>query len=302
MDSAAIAELDRRLGIPGVARVAPGNGALAKVTVATPEAAGEMYLHGGHVTGWRPRGADEVLFVSSQSRWEPGRAIRGGVPVCLPWFAGRADDPKAPAHGVVRTVAWRLDSIGQAGDGVTVSMSTESNDTTKKWWPADFRLVHRATFGPELVMALEVTNTGTTALRFEEALHAYFRVGQIDTVRVEGLATYDYVDKTDANRKRTQQGAITITGETDRVYLGTQDPIELADGGLGRRVRVAKENSRTTVVWNPWIEKSKALSDFGDDEWKTMICLEACNVADFAVTLQPAEQHTMKMRIGVENR
>jgi glucose-6-phosphate 1-epimerase len=294
MDVAAVTELNRRFGIPDIAQVIEGNGGLAKVAIAARDAAGEIYLHGGHVTGWQPRGREEVLFVSSQSRWESGRAIRGGVPICFPWFGGKADDPKAPAHGFVRTTAWTLDSIVSAGNGVTVSMTTESDANTKKWWPADFRLVYRATFGSELILELELTNTGASPLRFEEALHAYFRVGQIEQARVNGLSTFDYVDKTDANRPKRQQGPVVIGSETDRVYLGTTVPIELEDGGLRRRLRIAKENSRTTVVWNPWIEKAKALSDFGDDEWKTMICIEASNVADFAATLKPGERHKMK--------
>src|SRR5262245_62076278 len=150
MDLAAIAELDRRLEIPGSARIVAGNGGLAKVLIASPDAAGEMYLHGAHVTSWQPRGAGEVLFVSSKARWEDGGAIRGGVPVCFPWFGSKADDPRAPAHGFVRTKAWQLESIVRAGDAVTVSMFTESSAETKRGWPADFHLVHRATFGSEL--------------------------------------------------------------------------------------------------------------------------------------------------------
>src|SRR5262249_42011469 len=213
------------LGIPGCARVVAGNGGLAKVAIATRDAAGEMYLHGAHVTSWRPRGAEEVLFVSSEARWADGRAIRGGVPVCFPWFGPKVDDPRAPAHGFVRTTAWQLESITRAGDAVTVSMFTESNAETKRRWPADFRLVHRATFGPELTLELVVTNTGGTSLRFEEALHTYFRVGHVGKTRLQGLDAVPYLDKTDSNRKKTQQGPIVIASETDRVYLNTTGAI-----------------------------------------------------------------------------
>jgi glucose-6-phosphate 1-epimerase len=297
----AIAESDRRLEIPGVARVVEGNGGLPKVRITSPEVVGEMYLHGAHVTSWKPAGAEEALFVSSQSRWEDGRAIRGGVPVCFPWFGGKADDPEAPPHGFVRTKAWQLESIAQAGDAATVSMFTESNDSTKKWWPADFRLVHRATFGRELSLELVVTNTGRTPLRFEEALHAYYRVGNIDKARVQGLDAVLYLDKTDSNRKKTQHGEIVIASETDRVYLDATGPIELEDPVLHRRTRVAKENSRATVVWNPWVEKAHSLSDFADDEWKQMICIETGNVSDFAVDLEPGQQHKMKALVRVGN-
>jgi len=295
----AIPELDRRFELPGTAQIVEGNGGLPKVRIACPEAVGEMYLHGAHVTSWKPVGGEEVLFLSSQSGWEPGHAIRGGVPVCFPWFGGKADDPTAPAHGFVRTRAWQLESIAQVGGAVTVSMFTESDEGTKRWWPAEFRLVHRATFGSELSLELVVTNTGGTSLRFEEALHAYHRVGNIEKTRVRGLDTVHYFDKTDSNRKKMQHGEIVIVSETDRVYLDTRDAIELEDPVLRRRTRVTKENSRTTVVWNPWVQKAHSLSDFADDEWMQMICIESSNVSDFAVDLAPGQQHKMKALVRV---
>ena len=203
-----ISESDRRFEIPGIARIVEGNGGLPKVSVSSPEAAGEMYLHGAHVTSWKPAGGEEVLFLSSRARWEDGRAIRGGVPVCFPWFGDKADDPKAPAHGFVRLKTWQLESIARAGSTVTVSMFTESDENTQKWWPAEFRLVHRATFARELSLELEMTNTGRTPLCFEEALHAYHRVGSIEAARVRGLDTVHYLDKTDSDREKVQQGAI----------------------------------------------------------------------------------------------
>jgi glucose-6-phosphate 1-epimerase len=297
----AIAESDRRWEIPGIAGVVAGNGGLPKVCITSPVAAGEIYLHGAHVTSWKPAGRDEVFFVSSQSRWEEGRAIRGGVPICFPWFGAQADDPKAPAHGFVRTKAWQLESITRAGNAVTVSMFTESNEDTKRWWRAEFRLVYRATFGSELTLELEVSNTGGTSLRFEEALHAYYRVGDIKKARVRGLDTVHYLDKTDSNREKTQDGQITIVSETDRVYLNTSDAIELDDPILGRRTRVTKENSRTTVVWNPWVEKARALSDLADNEWMQMICIETSNVSDCSVDLEPGQQHKMRALVRVED-
>jgi glucose-6-phosphate 1-epimerase len=295
----AIGELDRRFGIPGVASVVAGNGGLAKVRITSEAAQGEMYLHGAHVTSWKPKGAEEVLFVSSRSRWENGRAIRGGVPICFPWFADRSGDAKAPAHGFVRTKAWQLESIVQNEDALTVTMHTASDESTRKWWPADFQLVHRATFGRELSQELVLANTGTTPLRFEEALHAYFRVGQIDKVRLQGLDAMNYLDKPDQNREKVQHGPISIESETDRVYLNTKNAIELEDHAFNRRIRVAKENSFTTVVWNPWVAKAKAMSDFGDDEWMHMVCIETSNVAGLAMDLEPGQKHGMRALIGV---
>ena len=297
-----IAELDRQFGIPGVARVMEGNGGLPKVGVTSAGAAGEMYLLGAGVTSWKPRGAEEALFVSAASKWAEGRAIRGGVPICFPWFGNKADDPKAPAHGFVRAKAWEIESIAQAGDAVTVSMFTGSDAATRKMWPADFRLVHRATFGAELTLELEMTNTGPAPLRFEEALHTYFRVGDIAQVRVRGLDGIHYLDKTDGNREKAQQGDVVIARETDSVYLDTPHAVELEDAALRRRIRVSKENSLATVVWNPWAEKAKAMADFGDEEWKRMVCIETCNVAKHAVTLAPDTSHIMRANFKVSAR
>src|SRR3974377_930922 len=131
----AIAKSDRRFEIPGTAQIVEGNGGLPKVRITSPEVVGEMYLHGAHVTSWKPVGGEEVLFLSSRSRWEDGHAIRGGVPVCFPWFGGKANDPKAPAHGFVRTKAWQLESIAQVGEAGQVSMFTEKHARHKEGGP-----------------------------------------------------------------------------------------------------------------------------------------------------------------------
>jgi glucose-6-phosphate 1-epimerase len=241
-----------------------------------------------------------VLFVSKRSHWENGRAIRGGVPICFPWFANKVDDPEAPAHGFVRTKEWCLESIIQEGDIVSVSMVTASDEDAKKWWPADFRLRCRATFGSALTLELTLTNTGPSSLRFEEALHTYFLVGSVKTARIRGLDAVRYLDKTDLNHEKTQRGDVVIVSETDRVYQRTQSTVELEDPGLRRRIHVAKENSSTTVVWNPWVEKAKAMPDFGDEEWTRMLCIETGNVGIAAITLPPGKDHWMSAILRVD--
>lgn len=294
-----IQHFDRRYGIPGVAEVVAGNGGLPKVRIASAAAVGEIYLHGAHVTSWRPNGAAEALFVSSRSTWEEGKAIRGGVPICFPWFGNKVADPKAPAHGFVRTKSWQLDAIDRSDDVVTVSMSTSNDETTKQWWPAAFRLVYRAAFGADLKLELELHNGGAAPLRFEEALHSYLNVGDLRMVRVKGLDGVHYLDKTDGYREKIQQRDIEITSETDRVYLDTQTAVELLDPVLRRSVQLAKENSRTTVIWNPWADKAKAMSDLGDDEWTQMLCIETSNVLGYAVELAAGRQHRIQAVIRV---
>lgn len=291
---------NRRFGIPDIAQMVAGRGGLPKIRITNRAAEAEIYLHGAQVTSWKPEGAEEVIFLSQESRWESGRAIRGGIPVCFPWFRAKADDPQAPAHGFVRTKAWQFDSIATEENGaVTVACSTESDASTRRWWPHDFRLVHRITLGRSMRLELIASNTGSSVLRFEEALHTYFRVGQAQNVRIDGLDGVAYLDNTDANREKVQAGALVMTAPTDNAYLKTARAVALVDPVLRRRIRTEKENSATTIVWNPWQAGAASLSDLGADEWRQMVCVEASNILGSAISLAPGEQHAMRVTLSL---
>jgi glucose-6-phosphate 1-epimerase len=294
------AELDRRLGIPGIARVCEGNGGLPRVRITGSFGDGEVYLHGAHATSWKPAGHDEVLFMSTKSRWEDGQAIRGGIPICFPWFRAKADNAHAPAHGFVRTKLWQLESIVGNESGVTVSMFTGSDEHTRRWWPGEFRLVHRVTFGSELRLELICTNTGTTLLRFEEALHTYNRIVNIDDARLQGLDGVSYLDNTESNKEKIEHGEVAIASQTDSAYRNTQNAVDLLDPGKNRRIRLRKEHSLNTVVWNPWSDGAARLQDLGDDQWRQFLCVEAANILDAAVTLAPGQEHRMAAVLTVE--
>jgi glucose-6-phosphate 1-epimerase len=294
-----LTELDRRFGIPDIARVCEGNGGLPRVNITSPFANAEMYLHGAHVTSWHPAGSEEVLFLSTKSRWEEGQAIRGGIPICFPWFRGKAGDPQAPAHGFVRTRSWQLYSIVENDAGVAVTMFTASDEQTRRWWPGEFRLVHRATFGSELTLELTCINTGKTLFRFEEALHTYNRVGDIQDVRLEGLDGTRFLDNTDSNRQKTQLDDVIIGSQTDSAFVDTQSDVDLFDPRRHRRIRLRKVNSSTTVVWNPWQDGATRLRDLGEGEWKQFLCVEASNIIGAAVTLAPGQEQTMSAVLSV---
>jgi D-hexose-6-phosphate mutarotase len=287
-----LSELQRRFGIPGVLQVDAGSGGLPRVVVTGELAAAEMYLHGAHLTHYQPRGAKPVLFMSQESCFEANKPIRGGVPVCFPWFGPKAGSPELPAHGFARIRDWELESCVRQPDGtVQVGFLLDSDESAL-----------RLTFGigRALEMALDVKCK--TAFTFEEALHTYFLVGDVRRVGVEGLENVDYLDKTDSFRRKTQAPeAIRITGETDRIYLNTRGACVVQDPVLGRSIRVEKEGSDTTVVWNPWIAKAKAMPDFGDDEWPQMICVETANVGDRPVRLEAGQSHRMKVRITLNS-
>lgn len=301
MDSVSHIEgLNRRFGIAGAAQVVAGNGGLPMVRISTPAAQAEVSLYGAQVLSWRPAGAEEVIFLSECARWQPGVPIRGGIPVCFPWFGEKSDNPKAPKHGFVRTREWRLDSLRADEDGsVTLVCITSSDEATRAWWPHDFLLAYRIRIAQTLRLELSVLNRSAGPIRFEEALHTYFHVGRIEEARVHGLDGVTYLDKTEGFREKRQSGDVLFKGETDNAYMDTNGPAEIVDAALQRRLRTEKLHSSSTVVWNPWKELAASLSDFGDDEWQTMLCVESGNVIRDAITLAPGEEHMLRAQISV---
>jgi glucose-6-phosphate 1-epimerase len=281
--------------LPNEVRMDAGRGGLQRVLVETALAEAEIYLHGAHVVRFQPCGQKPVLFMSEKSVFEAGKAIRGGVPICFPWFGAREDGRPGPAHGFARLVEWELIRAEQAGDGnIMVGLRLVSSEATRAEWAGEFEVDYRISIGIALGLQLSVRNTGNQPMRIEEALHAYLAVSDVRKVSIEGLAGTTYSDRVGTPRNETEvTKPIRITAETDRTYLNTQSTCVVDDPGWQRRLVVEKSNSNTTVVWNPWIAKAKALTDFGDEEWTSMLCIETCNVREFGVTLAPSESHTM---------
>ena len=302
MEQAAHIEgLNKRFGVAGVAEIVAGSGGLPTVRITSKLAEAEISLYGAQVLRWRPAGAEEVLFLSRQSRWEQGTAIRGGIPVCFPWFRAKTDDSHAPKHGFVRTREWRLDSLGTSEDGmVTLLCVTGSDDETRRWWPHEFLCAYRIGVGPELRLELSVVNRGNSVMRFEEALHTYFQVGEAGLARVHGLDGATYLDNMDANQARRQVGDLSIQQQIDNAYMETTDTVEVMDPVLRRRLRTEKMNSASTVVWNPWHEGAAGMTDMEPESWRRMLCVEASNVLGCAVTLRPDEEHTLHAALSVQ--
>jgi glucose-6-phosphate 1-epimerase len=296
-----LAALNAQYAIPGIAQIVEPFPNLPAVRITTSSCAATMHLHGAHITSWRPAGSEEIIFVSSKARYVDGQAIRGGIPICFPWFRGKGDDPQAPAHGLVRTRSWKLGSIKRQGPDVTVAMSTSSDDATKKWWPHEFRAELRVTFGRDLKLEFAVENAGGNECRYEEALHTYYLVGDIAAARVHGLDGASYLDNTDGNREKKQAGDVRVGQATDSAYVNSESALEVMDPALQRRIHIRKENSRTTVIWNPWKEAAEKMSDMGADEWKKMLCVEGANILGNAITLHAGEQHTTTVTMTVEH-
>jgi glucose-6-phosphate 1-epimerase len=298
-DESRIAALNEQYGVNKVVRVSAGNGGLPKISIESEAASADVYLYGAQVTSWRPAGFDEVLFLSEKSHWEEGKAIRGGIPVCFPWFRGKPDNDHAPTHGFVRTKEWTIDTIRvEANEEVVVVLSTQSDAETRRWWPHEFRLEYAIRVGQKLMLELMMRNTGDSGLQFQEALHTYFKVGDVEQVSVQGLDGNQYLDNRDGNRENRQEGNLTLTKQTDNAYLDAIGTVEILDPVIGRRLVTEKQNSVSTIVWNPWSDGAAALSDFGDEEWHAMLCVEGGNVLGQKVELKAEETQTLKISLG----
>lgn len=286
-------------------RIEKGSGNLDRLTITAAEGDAHVYLHGAHVTYFQPRGARPVLFLSEKSQFvggAPGKAIRGGVPVCFPWFGPNAVLPSAPAHGFARLLAWRCGSVvDEPGGDVTATLHLAPNPYTKTLFAYDFEATLRVRVGARLTLELGVRNTSSVPFTIEEALHSYFAVGDARRVSITGLETVAYLDKTEGGVRKEAAGApIRFTGETDRVYPHTTARVTIEDPVWQRRIHVDKAGSASTVVWNPWVAKAKAMADFGDDEWPAMACVETANVGGEAVSVDPGAAHTMRAALSVE--
>jgi glucose-6-phosphate 1-epimerase len=290
-----------RTKLPTSVRLEPGEGKLPRLRVANRLAEAQVYLHGAHLTAWQPDGHAPVIWVSRESAWEAAKPIRGGVPICFPWFAAHATEKTAPGHGYARLVDWTLsDARDEDSGGTSLTFQLAQGATPWPLWPHPFEATYRIAVGSTLGLALDIHNTGRESFSFEEALHTYFGVQYVREISITGLEGTEYLDKVDGMARKKQADAIRFTAETDRIYLNTQATCTIHDPGRRRRLVIAKSGSDTTVVWNPWIDKAKAMADFGDLEWPEMVCVETCNVNVHAVRLPAGGRHTMTATIEVE--
>jgi glucose-6-phosphate 1-epimerase len=273
--------------IPGVLSVSHGEGGLAVVRITSPWSTAEIHLLGAHVTSFRKTGEQPLLFISGSSHFEPGKAIRGGVPIIFPWFGSRAGHP---AHGTARTTAWELTATSVLPD-----QSVRASFRLPGGGP--LTATYHVTVGASLLLELVIENSGETEQACETCLHTYFRVGDIAEVSIHGLAGVTYHDKV-IDRSHVQSvEPLRIVGETDRIYQDTVGPVEIIDPVLGRHIRIGKSGSRSTVVWNPWVDKSKAMPDFGDDEYPHMLCVESGNIAPDRLTLAPGTESILSVEL-----
>lgn len=266
---------------------------------------------GAQVLSYRQGDAPPVIWLSEEAAFERGQAVRGGAPVCWPWFGDLIRNPQpiqdayqggqpAPAHGLVRNIDWLLTDSHSGANSATLQFACNQDGGLPGWPHAvDLNLQIRLD-DKGLHLSLTSHNRGKAEVALSQALHSYFGVSDIHQITVEGLDGRPYIETLDAWQQRQQQGDLTFSGETDRIYLELSPTLCLRDPGFNRRITLKTLGSRSAVLWNPWIAKAQRLSQFADDAWQRMLCIETANVLDDMVRLAPGASHSLSVSIGVE--
>ncbi|KAI1809575.1 galactose mutarotase-like protein [Poronia punctata] len=266
----------------------------------------EVLLYGATVISWKDRAGNEKLWVSDVAKFDGSKPVRGGVPLVFPVFGtapGHEATSKLPSHGFARNSKWEFlgksssesSSTGASDASVKLDFGLSSatlDDKFKASWPYTFSAIYSVTLTPEgLSTGIFITNDGSQPFECQFLLHTYLRINDINRIQVTGLEGSDFVDKVDGAKAKSQSGAITITGETDRVYTPStspSSPIVVKEGG-STVFNIVRDNLKDVVVWNPWIEKANGLGDFEPKEgFKNMICIEAGAVREFT-NLDPGD-------------
>ncbi|WP_296271049.1 D-hexose-6-phosphate mutarotase [Pseudomonas sp. UBA6323] len=265
---------------------------------------------GAQILGYQQGEQPPLIWLSPDAAYQRGQSVRGGVPLCWPWFGDLRRNPQAvqahyqleqaPAHGLVRTLDWELLSIDEEDDAVTLRFAYDTRNQPLEGWPRDVGLTFVVRVAQDLGMSLETHNRGTEPLTLSQALHSYFAVSDVRQVSVEGLQSCRYIDTLQDWQELRQQDAPVFDAETDRIYLDTAARLSIVDPGWRRRIHLDTRGSRSAVLWNPWIEKARRLSQFPDDAWQDMLCIETANVLEDVVQLKADERHRLELRLSSE--
>ncbi len=267
---------------------------------------------GAHIISYQIDGDQPLIWSNPGAVFKQGKAIRGGMPICWPWFGNFQRNPQAVqemrqssepanAHGEVRAIDWELMGMGEDGDALIVEFIQPKAEGHLPGWPHTVGLKLQIRMDAALNVSLVSFNAGPEDVTLSQALHSYFAVSDIKQVSIEGLDGVTYLNTLESwEQQNVQVGDITFTGETDRIYQGTPDLTSIIDPEWKRRIQIQTIGSNSSVVWNPWIEKTKTLGDMEADGWQNMVCVETANVMGDIVTLKPGDMHMMSVSIWAE--
>lgn len=268
----------------------------------TSLATATISLYGGHVVNWRPKHqAEPVLWVSKLVQFKPGKAIRGGVPICWPWFGNHPTNQKLPGHGYARISPWAVAATERMSDGaIRIALAMQDSELSLAHFPPSVRLNAQITVGRELTVELTTTNEGKQDIVLTEGLHTYFKVSDVSAIQVLGLQGAPYVDLVRGNARRRQEGPIRFDGELGRIFTDSAATCVIEDPGLRRRITIEKSGSLSTAVWNPWTRVAATIPDLGVDGWRDMVCVESANALENRVTVKKGATHTHTAVYSIE--
>lgn len=285
-------------------------GELPVVEVNHPLFRGEVLLQGAQMISFAPRGERNWLWLSEEVAYRKGTSLRGGIPVCWPWFGNACKNPvevqnaintdqAAPAHGFARTADWQFGELYEAADRVELTMTLNATSSNQAFWRGEAEVTARWVLKANSVtVSLTTRNTGRAAVAITQALHTYFPTSDIHQTRLGGLHRQSYLDTMDNWRRKTQNADVRFTAETDRIYYTSPGGHHLTLTTPEHRTRIDATGSQSCIVWNPWIEKAERLGQFADDAWQRMVCAETANAADNWVNIEAGESHTMAFTLS----
>jgi glucose-6-phosphate 1-epimerase len=297
-------QLNTQFGIKKQLEFREDASGLIVAEIRNDQATASLCLQGAHLMTWNPVSQSvPVIWLSRDAKLAAGKSIRGGVPVCWPWFGPHASESGFPGHGYARTVPWRVVESGSDPGGETrLTLRLVDNENTRAQWPHACMLDITVIVGETLRVEMTTENTGVVDFEIGEALHTYFKIGDIGAVRVKGLENCEYLDKVGGSALRKQIGAISFSGETDRVYIDTASECVIEDDKLKRSIHITKSGSFSTVVWTPWTEKANKMGDMGQpDGWREMVCVESANAIENLVKVEAGTSHTMIVEYRAES-
>jgi glucose-6-phosphate 1-epimerase len=297
-----IDELDDKFSIEGEVGFAELEEDLAFITVSNKYGDADICLYGAHVTSFRPRNSMDLLWMSTESSFEVGKPIRGGIPVCFPWFGPHKTDSDKPQHGFARLMYWDVvsTSTNAAGESI-VKLQLCSSDETKAYWPHDFCAEMTFVVGKKLTVTLKVSNTSDQPFDYTCALHSYYSLSAIESVSIEGLKGLTYYNQNTGENGLQEEEILEINEPLTRHYLNTETPVIIADSAFRRRIKVDKAGSKVTTVWNPGAETCANIGDLPDDGYETFVCVEATNAFDYPVHLNAGESFETSTVIGIDD-
>jgi len=262
------------------------------------QATARIALHGAHVMDWSPKGEKSAIYLSPDAIYREGKAIRGGIPVCAPWFNAHPNDSSKPAHGFMRNRFWELSEITESAEATIVVFTLQHSEETLELWPHEFTARLSVTISKELRVELSFTNEGSEPCVFGGALHTYLTVDDVRTSEITGLDGASYLNTVGGHSADVQMGDVLFDQELDRIYESSST-ISLRSMACEKSIEIGKAGSKSTVVWNPWIEKSKSMGDLPDDAYLSFICIEAANAHKDLVSIQQGETHILSTTINL---